>query len=175
MTQTTEPTTVTASIEVNAPQVRAFEVFTQDFGAFKPADHNLLEAPIAETLVESHVGGHIIDRGTDGSECRWARILAFDPPERFVFSWDISPHWQVETDPDRTSEVEVTFTAVAEDRTRVTIEHRHLDRHGEGWAGVRDGVSAGEGWPLYLRRYSDLFTNQAGSDDQRVSQGQGPS
>lgn len=158
MTQTTEPTTVNATIEVNAAQQRAFEVFTRDFGAFKPPDHNLLAVPIAETVVETHVGGHIIDRGTDGSECRWARILAYEPHDRFVFSWDISPYWQVETDPDKASEVEVTFTALAEDRTRVDIEHRHLDRHGDGWTGVRDGVGTGEGWPLYLNRYADLVT-----------------
>jgi uncharacterized protein YndB with AHSA1/START domain len=159
MTETTEPTTVNATIEVNAPQQRAFEVFTRDFGAFKPPEHNLLAVPIAETVVQTHIGGHIIDRGTDGSECRWARVLAYEPHDRFVFSWDISPYWQVETDQDKTSEVEVTFTALAEDRTRVDIEHRHLDRHGDGWTGVRDGVSAGEGWPLYLTRYADLLTS----------------
>ena len=157
MTQATEPTTVHASIEVNAPVQRAFEVFTRDFGAFKPADHNLMSVPIAETIVETRVGGHIIDRGADGSECRWARILAFDPPGRFVFSWDISPHWSIESDHARTSEVEVTFTALAEDRTLVAIEHRHLDRHGDGWTGVRDGVSTGEGWPLYLARYAEVL------------------
>jgi len=156
MTQTTEPTTVNASIEVGAPQHRAFEVFTRDFGAFKPREHNLLAVPISETIVETHVGGHIIDRGVDGSECRWARVLAYQPHDRFVFSWDISPHWQVETDTARTSEVEVTFTALAENRTRVDIEHRNLDRHGDGWTGVRDGVGSGEGWPLYLNRYADL-------------------
>jgi uncharacterized protein YndB with AHSA1/START domain len=159
MTQTTEPTTVHASIEVDAPLQRAFEVFTRDFGAFKPPEHNLLQVPIAETIAETHVGGHIIDRGSDGSECRWARVLAYDPPGRFVFSWDISPYWQVEPDSTKTSEVEVTFTAVAADRTRVDIEHRHLDRHGDGWTDVRDGVSTGEGWPFYLDRYAALFGN----------------
>lgn len=158
MTETTEPTAVHASIEVNASLQRAFEVFTRDFGAFKPPEHNLLKAPIAETVVEAHVGGHIVDRAIDGSECRWARILAYEPPDRFVFSWDISPYWQVETDPTRTSEVEVTFTALDGERTRVEIEHRHLDRHGDGWTGVRDGVSTDEGWPLYLDRYAKLLT-----------------
>ncbi len=159
MTQTTGPTVVKASIEVDANQQRAFEVFTRDFGAFKPPDHNLLAVPIAETVVETHVGGHIIDRGADGSECRWARVLAYQPYDRFVFSWDISPYWQIETDAAKTSEVEVTFTSLAEARTRVDIEHRHLDRHGDGWTGVRDGVSAGEGWPFYLNRYADLVTS----------------
>jgi uncharacterized protein YndB with AHSA1/START domain len=157
MTQANETTAVHASIEVNAPAERAFEVFTRDFGAFKPAEHNLLQVPIAETVVETHVGGHIIDRGADGSECPWATVLAYEPPERFVFSWDISPYWQVETDTEKRSEVEVTFTALDEERTRVDIDHRHLDRHGEGWAGVREGVSTDQGWPLYLSRYADLL------------------
>jgi uncharacterized protein YndB with AHSA1/START domain len=157
MTETTEPTTVHASIEVEAPLDRAFEVFTRDFGAIKPREHNLMGVPIRETVVETHVGGHIIDRGEDGTECRWARVLAYEPPHRFVFSWDISTHWQVETDPSRTSEVEVTFVALTPGRTRVTIEHRHLDRHGDGWTGMRDGVGTADGWPLYLDRYAALL------------------
>jgi len=75
---------------------------------------------------------------------------------RLVFSWNISPRWQIEIDTEKRSEVEVTFTALAEDRTRVDINHRHLDRHGDGWAGVKEGVSTDEGWPLYLIRYADL-------------------
>ena len=71
----------------------------------------MLGVEIAETVFEPRVGGHIYDRGVDGSECRWARVLAYEPPDRVVFSWDISPHWQVETDPSKTSEVEVRFIA----------------------------------------------------------------
>ncbi len=74
------------------------------------------------------------------------------------FSWDISPYWQVETDPSHASEVEVRFIAVDGDHTRVALEHRHLERHGDGWEGVRDGVAHDEGWPLYLSRYAALFT-----------------
>jgi len=154
MTETSHPTAVSASIEVNAAAQRAFEVFTRDFGAFKPAEHNLLAVPIVETVVETHVGGHIIDRGADGSECPWATVLAYDPPDRFVFSWNISPYWQIEADTDKRSEVEVTFTELGRNRTRVEINHRHLDRHGDGWDGVREGVSTDDGWPLYLERYA---------------------
>jgi uncharacterized protein YndB with AHSA1/START domain len=142
------------SIVVEAPIERAFSFFTDDFGAFKPREHNLLSVDIAETVFEPRVGGNIYDRGVDGSECRWARVLAYEPPERVVFSWDISPQWQIETDPDRTSEVEVRFIAEAPDRTRVELEHRNIDRHGEGWEGVREGVGGDQGWPLYLDRFA---------------------
>ena len=150
-------TTVRSSVVVEAPIERAFRVFTEDFGAFKPPEHNMLAVPIAETVFEPRVGGYLYDRGIDGSECRWARVLAYEPPDRVVISWDISPHWQLETDRDRTSEVEVRFIAETPDRTRVALEHRHLDRHGEGWEGLRDGVGGDGGWPLYLQRYAALF------------------
>jgi uncharacterized protein YndB with AHSA1/START domain len=150
-------TTVRRSVIVEAPIERAFRVFTEDFGAFKPAEHNLLAVGIAETVFEPRAGGYVYDRGVDGSECRWARVLVFEPPDRVVISWDISPYWQLETDRERTSEVEVRFIAEAPDRTRVALEHRHLDRHGEGWQGLREGVSGDQGWPLYLDRYAALF------------------
>jgi uncharacterized protein YndB with AHSA1/START domain len=153
-TQTSE-TSVRNSIVVEAPIERAFSVFTDGFGTFKPPEHNMLQVAIAETVFETHVGGNIYDRGVDGSECRWARVLAYEPPNRVVFSWDISPQWQIETDHDRTSEVEVRFTAEAPDRTRVELEHRNLDRHGEGWEAEREGVGGDHGWPLYLRRFAE--------------------
>jgi uncharacterized protein YndB with AHSA1/START domain len=150
-------TAVGASIVVAAPIERAFTVFTKDFGRFKPPEHNLLQVEIAETVFEPHVGGHLYDRGVDGSECRWARVLAYEPPHRVLLSWDISPQWQIETDPAKTSEVEVRFIAETSDRTRVELEHRNLERHGEGWEGVREGVGGDEGWPLYLQRFAALL------------------
>jgi uncharacterized protein YndB with AHSA1/START domain len=144
-------------IVVQAPIEQAFSTFTERFGSFKPPEHNLLGVPIAETVFDPRVGGHITDRGTDGSACAWATVLAYEPPDRVVFSWNISPQWQIETDPDNTSEVEVVFIAETPQRTRVELEHRHLDRHGPGWESVRDGVADDAGWPLYLDRYAALL------------------
>jgi uncharacterized protein YndB with AHSA1/START domain len=136
-------------------------VFTERFGDFKPPEHNLLSAPIAETVFEAWVGGNIVDRATDGSECRWARILAYEPPTRVVFSWDITPRWSIETDPEQTSEVEVRFIAETPQRTRLELEHRHIDRHGPDWKAIVDGVAGDEGWPLYLARYAALLTESS--------------
>jgi uncharacterized protein YndB with AHSA1/START domain len=155
MSTQTSQTSVRHSIVVEAPIETAFSVFTDDFGSFKPREHNMLSVDIDETVFETHVGGNIYDRGVDGSECRWARVLAYEPPDRVVFSWDISPQRQIETDPGRTSEVEVRFIAEAPDRTRVELEHRNLERHGEGWEGVREGVGGDGGWPLYLARFAE--------------------
>jgi uncharacterized protein YndB with AHSA1/START domain len=156
MTQSA-PAVVSRQIIVAAPIERAFEVFTARFGDFKPPEHNLLGAPIVETEFEPRVGGSIVDRAADGRECRWARVLAYEPPNRVVFSWDISPQWSLESDPDNTSEVEVRFVAEAADRTRVELEHRNIDRHGPDWGAITDGVGGSQGWPLYLERYAALF------------------
>jgi uncharacterized protein YndB with AHSA1/START domain len=151
------PTTIRHHVVVNAPLDRAFHVFTEKFGDFKPREHNLLKVPIEETVFEPRVGGHIYDRGVDGSLCKWARIAAYEPPNRVVFTWDIGPTWQLETDPARASEVDVRFTAESAHRTRVELEHRHIERHGEGWESVAAGVDGDAGWPLYLGRYANLF------------------
>jgi uncharacterized protein YndB with AHSA1/START domain len=156
MTTQSQDTSVRTQVVVDVPLERAFSVFTEDFDSIKPREHNMLAVEIAESVLEPRQGGRIYDRGVDGSECQWARVLAYEPPDRLVFSWDISPHWQIETDYAKTSEVEVRFISETPERTRVEVEHRNLDRHGEGWEGAREGVGGENGWPLYLQRFAEL-------------------
>src|ERR1700722_10800828 len=99
---------------------------------------------------------------------RWQRVqlgarARLRPTDRVVISWDINPRWQIETDPEKTSEVEIRFTAETPERTRVELEHRNLDRHLEGWEAVRDGVDSEGGWPLYLQRFAELLDGQQAS------------
>ena len=150
-----QDTSVRAQIVVEAPIERAFAVFTEGMGSWWPPDHHILEAELAEMVFEPREGGHVYDRGVDGSECRWARVLAYDPPNRVVISWDLNPQWQIETDASRTSEVEVRFTSEGSGRTRVELEHRHLERHGEGWEGISGAVGSPDGWPGSLRRFAE--------------------
>src|SRR5215217_6118424 len=153
---TAEKTSIRTHVVVDAPQERAFELFTERFDFIKPRDHNMLAVDIAQSVLEPREGGRVYDRGVDGSECQWGRVLAYEAPERIAFTWDISPHWQLETDPEKSSRVEIRFIAEAGERTRVELEHSELDRHGEGWEGLREGVAGDQGWPLYLQRYTDL-------------------
>ena len=150
---------VRKQLVVEASQARAFLVFTENFGDFKPREHNIMRSPIARTVFEPQVGGHIVDVAEDGSECRWARVLRYEPHDRVVFSWDIGPDWQLVSDPENASEVEERFVAEGPDRTRVELEHRNLDRHGDGWEGVRDAVGTDQGWPLYLERFARLIAD----------------
>ncbi len=145
---------VRTSIVVEASKERAFQVFTGDLASWWPADKHILRGELAGMDFEPRVGGRIIDRGVDGSECAWARVLAYEPPDRVVFSWDISLSWEIETDPEKASEVEVRFFAEGEGRTRVELEHRALERHGDGWESMRDAVGSPNGWGDGLRSFA---------------------
>ncbi len=153
---TATATAVTTSVVVDVPQARAFSVFTDEIGTWWDPDHHLLPegAELKAMVFEPRAGGQVIDVLSDGTESRWARVLAYDPPDRVVFSWDINVRWEIETDPERASEVEVRFIAEAPDRTRVELEHRNLDRHGDGWEQMRDAVGSPDGWGGGLRRYA---------------------
>jgi uncharacterized protein YndB with AHSA1/START domain len=153
---TATETAVTTSVVVDVPQARAFAVFTDEIGTWWDPDHHLLPegTTLTRMVFEPRVGGHVYDVVSDGSECRWSRVLAYEPPERVVFSWDINLQWEIETDLDRTSEVEVRFIAEAPDRTRVELEHRNLDRHGDGWEQMRAAVGSDGGWPSGMNRYA---------------------
>src|SRR5436305_7920685 len=159
MTTQAQGASVHTSIVVDAPIARAFSLFTEGIGTWWNPDHHILEGQLAEMVFEPRVGGHVFDRGVDGSECRWARVLAFDPPDSFVISWDISLQWKLETDLAKTSEVEVRFVAEAPNRTRVELEHRHIERHGDGWEAMRDAVGSPGGWSGGLQ----LFAAAAGA------------
>lgn len=148
MTQQTQhpATSVTASVVVEAPVEKAFEVFTTGIGTWWHADHHIIEGQLAEMVFEPRVGGNIYDVAVDGSECRWSRVLAYEPPTRVVFSWDIDPQWQLEPDPARASEIEVRFVSEGATSTRVELEHRHLDRHGDGWEELAAVMTAPDAW-----------------------------
>ena len=159
MSKQTTDASVQSSIVVDAPIERAFSVFTEGIGSWWPAEHHILPAELAGMVFELREGGHIYDRGVDGSECHWGRVLVYAPPTRVVFSWDINLQWQIESDPQRTSEVEVRFVSDGPSRTRVDLEHRNLDRHGEGWEQMRDAVSSPDGWGVILRRFIDRMND----------------
>jgi uncharacterized protein YndB with AHSA1/START domain len=155
MTANTTDNSVHASIVVQAPVERAFSVFTEDMAGWWPPEHHILQGELAEMVFEPRQGGHVFDRATDGSECHWGRVLAYEPPTRLVIGWYVSLAWQLEPDSARTSEVEVRFIADGPSRTRVELEHRHLERHGDGWEEMRAAVDSPEGWMRGLRRFAD--------------------
>jgi uncharacterized protein YndB with AHSA1/START domain len=152
----TEQTSVTRTVTVKASQDRAFKVFTDGFTTWWPASHHIGKAEMAEAVLEPREGGRWYERGVDGSECDWGVVRAYEPPNRVVVSWHLNGQWGYVADERLASEVEVRFIAEEPDSTRVELEHRHLDRHGDDWRAVRDGVSRDGGWGGILQGYSDI-------------------
>ena len=148
-------TSIQRSIAVNATVERAFSVFTEDMASWWPKEHHLLQVELRTMVFEPRVGGRVYDVGVDGSECHFATVLAYEPPVRVAFTWKINLQWQLEEDLDRVSEVEVRFVAETPDRTRVELEHRHLDRHGSGWETMQSAVGSPDGWEITLRNLRD--------------------
>jgi uncharacterized protein YndB with AHSA1/START domain len=154
MTMHAAATAIRQEIVVDAPIERAFNVFTEGYQTWNPPEHHIGEADIETAVMEPREGGRWYEVGVDGSQCDWGRVLAWEPPTRVVLSWMISTQWKHDPDPARASEVEVRFTALGDSQTRVELEHRHLERHGEGWEGMSAAVGSPEGWPGSLEKYA---------------------
>jgi uncharacterized protein YndB with AHSA1/START domain len=143
---------VRREITVNAAPERAFTVFAEQFDTWWPRGHHIGQADLAKAVIDPATMTWY-ELGVDGSRTEWGAILAYEPPSRLLMQWRIGGTWQLEDDPGVHSEIEVTF-APEGDATRVTLEHRHLDRHTAGDA-LRDAVGGEGGWNGLLAAYSD--------------------
>jgi uncharacterized protein YndB with AHSA1/START domain len=157
MTDTILP--LEGKITVSVPVERAFSVFTESFNTWWPPQHHIGQADMAEAVLEPYEGGRWYERGVDGSECDWGRVLAWEPPHRLVVTWQINGHWQYDPDPGHASEIEIRFTADGPGQTAVELEHRHLDRLVDGQA-LRRGISeGGGGWTAVLELFAKATTD----------------
>ena len=152
MTQHATELTVHKTITVEAPQERAFAAFTEQIGSWWPlGDKTIGEAEAETAILEPKAGGRWYERGVDGSECDWGRVLVYEPPERVVLSWQISAEWGF--DPSLHTEVEVRFVAEDDSRTRVELEHRGLEAYGDQAQRMHDIFASPNGWAGVLDDY----------------------
>jgi uncharacterized protein YndB with AHSA1/START domain len=148
-------TSVSKTVTVNAPIEHVFEVFTKRFDSWWPRTHKIGKAELQTAVLEQREGGRWYERGVDGVECEWGRVLAYVPPSRVAVSWHMNGNFQYDPDPAKASRVEVFFHADGAHRTRVELVHSNLDRHGEGWEKLREMVSSQGGWPTILEGFGE--------------------
>jgi len=149
--KTIRPAPVRRTLEVNAPQAKAFDVFTRKTSVWWPKQHHIGKSPLADAIIEPRVDGRWYERGEDGTECEWGRVLAWNPPHGLTLAWQLNASFQF--DPSLVTEVEVKFVALADGRTRVELEHRNLERFGDAAERVRGQIGADAGWSAILKSF----------------------
>lgn len=148
----------TATIAV--PVERAFEVFAGSINSWWPHRFHIGHSEVAEVVLESGVGGRWYERGVDGTECDWGRVVVWEPPQRLVFTWQINGSWQFDPDPDHASEIEARFTANGPDETTVDVEHRYFERLVDG-RNINAAIQGGGGWALLLDGFAEVAADSA--------------
>ena len=151
MSPTITPAPIRKEIRVKAPPARAFELFTAGMSRWWLKTHtiNPTKSPIKDILVEPHAGGRWFERGEDGSECQWGKVLVWEPPQRLLLAWQISSEWRY--DPAIETEVEIRFTADGSG-TLVALEHRHLERLGAAAEAMAQAFNGG--WSSLLEQFA---------------------
>ncbi|MEV6846453.1 SRPBCC family protein [Actinoplanes sp. NPDC051411] len=143
---------VRREIVVDVPPERAFELFTAEMTSWWPADHHIGSAPIAEVLIEPRPGGRWYTRHEDGTETSTGVVVAWEPPGRFVVTWQIGADWKFHT--DLVTTVDVRFEPAGDGRTRVRLEHRDLDAFGADAAAMKKTFEDPGAWDSTLRAYA---------------------
>ena len=145
---------VRKTVIVQTDAARAFRVFTAEFDSWWPRTHHIGKSPMKRAIIEGRTNGRCYTEQVDGTDCEWGTVLVWDPPTRLVLAWQVTHQWGYEPDLARASEVEVRFTPVAGGATRVDLEHRHFERHGEGGAVMRKAIAAPGGWSDLLDQFA---------------------
>jgi len=153
MTTESSAPPVRQSVTVRATPAAAFAIFTDDFDSWWPRSHHIGRSPMKKAFVEGRAGGRCYTLQEDGTECDWGTVLVWEPPRRLVLAWQIGAGWQYEPDLAKSSEVEVQFSALADGRTRVDLEHRGFERMGPAGDAMRSAVDSPNGWTGTLALY----------------------
>ncbi len=148
-------TEVRTSVDVTVAPDVAFSVFTTGIDRWWNRDHHLLSGELKLVGVDPEVGGRMWEENDAGDTCTWGRVLTWDPPRTFAFSWLLNVDFTIPQANAVGSRVTVTFEPI-DSGTRVTLVHDRFEDHGPGWENMRDGVGSEGGWPSGIRRYAEV-------------------
>ena len=147
---------VRKTVIVEAPQARAFAIFTEGMSTWWLMESHHIGEQVPEALVvEPRVGGRWFERAPDGVECDWGRVIGWEPPTRVLLGWHLNHEWKFDPNPETATEIEVRFVAEGPSRTLVELEHRGFERLGEAGATVSEAVGSPGGWSGRLALYAE--------------------
>jgi uncharacterized protein YndB with AHSA1/START domain len=131
---------------------RTFATFVRRIGEWWPlTPFSSGTSRVVRVEFEENVGGRVYEIWDDGTERDWGRVLEWQPPERFVMTWNIT---------GEPTDVELRFTSLDDGTTRVDLEHRGWERLTEAQLGEDCALPGGylggsftRGWATILDRF----------------------
>ncbi len=161
MTRTAEtapPAVVRKNVRVQAPIERAFSVFVEQMETWWPAHHHIGANAFQSIFVEPRAGGRWYERDTQGNQCDWGTVIAWNPPHKVSLSWHLGPDWKFNPDLALASEIEIRFTPDGP-FTLVELEHRGIERHGEGYEQLVAALNSPDAWTATLAAFANAIAN----------------
>jgi Activator of Hsp90 ATPase homolog 1-like protein len=138
------------TVQVTAEPARAFELFATRMGDWWPKGGTVGKKHHVAVVIEPRDGGRWYERDEDGVEAQWGKVLAWEPPGRLLLGWQLDSNFAY--DPDFVTEVELTFASTEGGGTRVTLEHRNLERFGANAESHAEKLR--NGWPTRVDAFA---------------------
>jgi len=149
--EVTKLNSISKEVLVRASQETAFNVFTKKIDQWWPKTHHVGKCPMVESVLEGKTGGRWYSRHEDGSEVTIGKVLTWDPYCRLILAWQIDGNFKY--DPQLETEVIVNFVPEGSGTTRVTLEHRDLQKLAGGAKIVED---MDQGWGMIMDLYKEV-------------------
>lgn len=153
---------VCKELMINASQRRTFQAFTEEIDRWWPREHHIGKSEMRRAVLEAKAGGRWYEVGVDGSQCDWGRVLVWNPPHKLILAWQITAEWQY--DPNFSTEVEVNFIEHGPKQTRLTLEHRNIEKFGTKAEELWSAFDSEGGWATILKALANLAESSAESN-----------
>ncbi|MBL8018574.1 MAG: SRPBCC domain-containing protein [Leptospirales bacterium] len=139
------------TIDVPCSQEMAFTVFLNDMQSWWPLGKFSVSAmggkPSKSLRVDAKQGGQIVETTADDREYLWGIIQTYDPYDYLSMDFHIpQPMEKVES----RSFLELRFTALGPELTRVELKQSNWEAFGENAAMLQGGY--GKGWAIIFEQ-----------------------
>ncbi|MFQ3787048.1 SRPBCC family protein [Halomonas sp. A29] len=154
-------------IDLPLAQNSAFKLFAERLADWWPAEYTWSRSALNTIGIEPWQGGRCTEVGPHGFQVDWGRVLAWEPPERLIISWQIGPNRVPQPDPAHASTVKLGFHENGPRAARLILEHHDFRNHGDGAEEYRDAMASEYGWPYILACFRKFSSRQAIPDKHR--------
>lgn len=146
MIDTSAQNVIRKTITVSCNQVTAFHIWTDQISLWWPKEHSVSGNPQTTVFLEGVVGGRLYEQTPEGAAFVWGEVVAWDPPHHLAY------HWYLGSNAKRPTHVEVRFTPLGADSTRVDVAHQGPELIGDLWFSRKTGFN--RAWEQILPLYT---------------------